>query len=183
MTWVCMNTCTHTRTHAHTVISKHETETRSVTLQPVFNWIFNEYVFSQGIKMYSKLQLSSDMVMGSLHARLCWDRNNTMTTCPLHEHISWCHALMLTVSFKTTERKLTKSTHSVLIIFTWNHHMKRELYTHAFRSRRWQVWQQCYKQCNNNKNNNDKNNNSIKAFHDHINIQCIGKYNPNRLFV
>ena len=27
---------------------------------------------------------------------------------------------------------------------------------------------------NNNINNN---NNSIKAFHDHINIQCIGKYN------
>lgn len=27
------------------------------------------------------------------------------------------------------------------------------------------------------------NDNSIKAFHDHINIQCIGKYNPNRLFV
>lgn len=119
--------CNHSITHSHT----HTSEMRRG--QTRHSQCLIEYVFSQGIELYSKLALWSRWQLPP-----CRDRNNTVATWTPHDHIRQCHALISTMSCRNhLKRRPTKGAHSgwpvffvVFFIFssffkTWDGHVTR----------------------------------------------------------
>lgn len=112
----------HSDEHALTSRSaelKQQTERSCVTWQPVFYWVFDEYVCShKALSVQQTKHYCHTWWWAHSMPQFCLNRN-IGTTCPLHEHMSWCHALILTMSWKTQTKwnALTQYEHFYI---TWN---------------------------------------------------------------
>lgn len=87
--------------------------------QPVFYWVFDEYVCShKALSVQQTKHYCHTWWWAHSMPQFCLNRN-IGTTCPLHEHMSWCHALILTMSWKTQTKwnALTQYEHFYI---TWN---------------------------------------------------------------